>query len=306
MANCGCVPCKKPLPKKQRECKPFMFCVGNKTIIWDGKCLSEQPRKYQIPNGTYTSITFTDGCITGVGQAPLPQYTPQGCCDNGEDGKRVDIDTRAELVVGKVKGNLVQLTSSGIVVTPQWDTNQNIQITGDGTVDKPWKPKLRISNADNNTLVEKKDGLFANLFFKTSGTVEVTGKGVEKDPYILNVKGAEAKLPVVNKDEVEGNGFTIDQQGRFIVDEDLKLLTNLEFSSEAFSVVDAGAKTMVVVDEVKLKTGTSLVTTGSIKGKGTADDALRFDITETDVETILDVIGKSDKLKTKLKQIIGV
>ena len=303
MANCGCKPCKTEIPKKTKTCKPFSICVGNHSLIWDGSCASIVKRKYQIPNGTFTSVTFEDGCIVGVGQAPIPQYTPQACCD----GDTVEqVGGTQGLTRAKGVNNLVTITNGAISVEPMWDANSNIKVEGNGTQDKPWKPSVRISSKTGNTLKMENDGLFANLFFKTTDTVTVTGKGTSLEPYRLDVKGAEAKLAEINKEEVEGNGFTIDKQGRIKADPDLSLVTNLEFDIDAFTVMNAGTKTLVVVDEQKLKTGSSIKTGDGITGNGTTGNELKLDLTEAVVDKMLDVINNSATLKQKLKTILGV
>ena len=303
MANCGCKPCKTEIPKKPKACKPFSICVGNHSLIWDGSCASIVKRKYQIPNGTYTSVTFENGCIVGVGQAPIPQYTPQACCDgNGGD----QVGGTQELTRAKGVNNLVTITNGAISVEPMWDAKGNIRVDGNGTPEKPWKPSVRISAKTGNTLKMENDGLFANLFFKTTDTVDVTGKGTSLEPYQLNVKGAEAKLAEINKEEVDGNGFTIDKQGRIKADPDLAIVTNLEFDSSAFSVVNTGTKTLVIVDEQKLKTGSSIKTGDGITGNGTTGNELKLDLTEAVVDKMLDVINNSATLKQKLKTILGV
>lgn len=303
MANCGCKPCKTEIPKKPKACKPFSICVGNHSLIWDGSCASIVKRKYQIPNGTYTSVTFENGCIVGVGQAPIPQYTPQACCDSNATGQ---VGGTQELTRAKGVNNLITITNGAISVEPMWDAKGNIRVDGNGTPEKPWKPSVRISAKTGNTLKMENDGLFANLFFKTTDTVDVTGKGTSLEPYQLNVKGAEAKLAEINKEEVEGNGFTIDKQGRIKADPDLAIVTNLEFDSSAFSVVNAGTKTLVVVDEQKLKTGSSIKTGDGITGNGTTGNELKLDLTEAVVDKMLDVINNSATLKQKLKTILGV
>lgn len=303
MANCGCKPCKTEIPKKTKTCKPFSICVGNHSLIWDGSCASIVKRKYQIPNGTFTSVTFEDGCIVGVGQAPIPQYTPQACCD----GDTVEqVGGTQDLTRAKGVNNLVTITNGAISVEPMWDANGNIKVEGNGTQDKPWKPSVRISSKTGNTLKMENDGLFANLFFKTTDTVTVTGKGTSLEPYRLDVKGAEAKLAEINKEEVEGNGFTIDKQGRIKADPDLSLVTNLEFDIDAFTVMNAGTKTLVVVDEQKLKTGSSIQTGDGITGNGTTGNELKLDLTEAVVDKMLDVINNSATLTQKLKTILGV
>lgn len=248
--NCGCKPCSKPLPKATKVCKPFSFCAGNKTIIWDGDCLYEQERTFKVPNGTYTSITFTDGCITAVGIAPLPQYTPQQCCDVGElTGNAQGANTLSQ---GRESGNLVSILNNAITVKPIWDTNGNVKVSGYGTADKPWKPTLRISAERSNVLTEVADGLYANTHFKTSNTVKVTGSGTKEDPYKFDVKGAEATLPEINSDEYSKEKITIQEDGRVKVEEGLSITTNLSFDEPAFAVTDTPQGTIVNVDLKKL------------------------------------------------------
>lgn len=248
--NCGCKPCGKPLPKATKVCKPFSFCAGNKMIIWDGDCLYEQERTFQIPDGTYTSITFTGGCITAVGQAPIQQYTPQQCCDS--DNTPDTPQGGSNLTASKEQGNLAVIRNGVITVKPMWDAVGNIQISGNGTVDKPWKPSIRISKDPSNTLAELADGLYANTHFKSSPTVTVSGKGTKLDPYQFSVKGSEATLPEINKDEYSKQGITIREDGRVQVEDGLKLVTNLSFNNDAFTVDDTPQGTTVNVDLAKL------------------------------------------------------
>ena len=304
MANCGCKPCSKPIPNKPRKCKSFSICVGNKTLIYDGECLSVTARKYQIPNGTYTSITFEDGCIVDVGNAPIPEYTPQACCDG--EAKPVEIRSSGSVSVGKGKKNLVVLNGNSITVEPQWGNSNTISLTGYGTADKPWKQEVKLSTATGNRLVKKNDGLYAGIKFGTSDNVTITGEGTEESPYKFAVKSPNAKLAEINKEELDGNGFSIDKQGLVHLDGDVSFVTNLEFSSDAFQVVNAGVKTQVIVDEQKLKTGSSLVVEGSIKGKGITGDPLKIEWSEQTLTAMLDEVGKSETLKQKLKQMLGV
>lgn len=305
MANCGCKPCSKPIPTKPRKCKPFSICVGNKSLTYDGECLSIADRKYKIPNGTYTSITFEEGCIVGVGNAPIPEYTPQACCDGEE--KPVEIgSTGGSISSGKGKKNLAVINGNAITVEPHWDNSNTISLTGDGTADKPWKQEVKLSTATGNRLVKKNDGLYAGIKFGTSDGVTITGEGTEESPYKFSVKSPSAKLAEINKEELDGNGFSIDKQGLVHLDGDVSFVTNLEFSSDAFQVVNAGVKTQVIVDEQKLKTGSSLVVEGPIKGKGITGDPLKIEWSEQTLTAMLDEVGKSETLKRKLKQMLGV
>lgn len=303
MANCGCKPCSKPLPNKTKNCKPFTMCVGNKTFVWDGDCAYIQDREFQIPDGTYTSITFTNGCITGVGQAPIQQYTPQACC--GEDEVKNQGDTNG-LEVSNVLGNLANIQNGVLSVTPVWNANGNVEVTGLGTADRPWKVGVKISKKPGNTLVEETDGLFANLFFNSTDTVEVTGVGTKANPYRLDVKGADAKLPIINKTEIEGNGFTIDTFGRWKTDSDLSLVTNLKFDHKAFTIVNQGVSTLIMVDDQLLRTGASLKVGTGLTGEGTTASPLALQLDAATVGAILTVIQNDNTLKQRLKTILGV
>lgn len=306
MANgkCGCKPCRKPFSGANKKCKPFQICVGNYTLTYDGNCPTIQERTIKIPDGTYTSITFVNGCITGVGEAPIPQYTPQQCCDAGADtgsSQRGD-----SLSTATTQGNLAVIKNNELSVTPQWDAQGNIQVQGQGTADRPWKPSIRISRKAGNTLVEEADGLFANLFFKTTNTVTVNGDGTKVKPYELNVVGADAKLPVINKTEIDGNGFTIDTFGRWKVDDTLNIVTNLKIDHPAFSVIDQGASTLIAVNAPLLQNGVPLQVGTGLTGAGTKESPVNINLNAETVGKILDVIQSDSALTQRLKTIIGV
>lgn len=254
MANCGCKPCSKPLPKKTKVCKSFSICVGNKTLIWDGDCATVQDRQYQIPNGTYTSITFENGCIVAVGQATIPQYTPQQCCDTGTS--TISPSNTNNLSASKTRGNLVSIQNGVLTVTPLWDNaNGIIKVDGYGTADQPWKMGLKLSKAAGNILKENTDGLFANVFFKDSETVKVAGKGTPQDPYLFTTKSSSqgsSSLNDLNEEEYGKQGITIREDGRVEVSKGFELTSNLSFSSDAFTVDNNFMGTSVKVDLQKL------------------------------------------------------
>lgn len=54
---------------------------GIKYTYEDGQITKEGAA---LPDGTYTSFTIQNGCVVGVGDAPLPIYKPSECCDDGE------------------------------------------------------------------------------------------------------------------------------------------------------------------------------------------------------------------------------
>lgn len=289
--NCGCKPCSKPLPEKgKRKCKPFSLCVGNYTLSYDGECPVLEERKYKIPNGTYSSITFEDGCIVGVGECPAPVYTPMQCCDN-------------ERPTAPIVSPVTPTVGNQSFV---WDNTGVVSVTGDGSANRPWKPKVKIAKG-NNQLKDTPSGLKVDFAVKGSDTVKITGTGTTEDPYVFTSVGADAKLPKVNKTEVEGDGYTIDEFGRMVnIDEGTKFVTNLSFDNPAFTVVNAGVGTKVVVDEAKLKTGMSLATADGVVGKGTSEEPLKLDLTPDVVAKMLTVIEGNATLKQRLKTILGV
>lgn len=304
MVNCGCKPCLKPIQKNVKTCKPFTLCVGNKSLVYDGKCLSVLDRQYKIPNGTYTSITFEEGCIIGVGLAPVPEYTPQACCEGEAPSKPTGTD--GSMTAAKGQKNLAIISNGAILVEPQWGTSKSITLTGDGTADKPWLQEIKLSKSSGNRLVVKNDGLYANIKFGTSDNVTITGSGTEQDPWKFKIEGADAKLPEVNKTVSIGNGFEIDKFGRVVTTGEVDFVTNLEFSSQAFSVVNAGTKTQVIVDEYQLRTGSSLTVQPPLRGRGIMGDPLKLNFDEMTVLDILNEIDRSIMLKNRLKAILGI
>lgn len=269
--DCGCRPCKKPIPNSNKICKPFTICVGNKSLIWNGECLSVQDRKYQIPDGTYTSITFTGGCITDVGQAPLPIYTPQACCD-GDGVTGVEQPTGTNATASNTPGNLATVINGAITVKPLWEAS-DLDVKGSGTADKPWRAKLRLSKQQGNILESTSDGLYASIHVSGSSTINVEGSGSAADPFKFNLAKPDVNLPDVGK-EILGNGYTINRQGLFIVeDQGLEVFTtnDLPRMRELLGVIEP-----------------------------------KFEFNEENVTKILDVVGKSETLKQKLKTMLGV
>ena len=278
MANCGCKPCSSPLPSEKRKCKKFSLCVGNKSLHYDGDCLYVTDRKFQIPDGTYTSFTFQGGCVVGVGNAPLPVYTPQACCDGETVTNVVQTET---ITTSDETGNLAVIENNKLTVNPAWKNSTTVTVGGNGTTDKPWQAKARLA-PKNNRLKDTTGGLKVELEFADSNTVKVTGDGSVIDPYQFNIGEITATLPEINKQEIEGNGFTVTKTGLFKTTEDLQLVTNLKFSSKAFTVMNTGLSTEVFVDEALLRTG-----------------AVSY-------ETLVDNILKDETLVAKLKTALGL
>lgn len=268
------MPCRTTVPAKSKGCKPFQICAGNHVLYWDGTCASIQERKYQIPNGTFTSITFENGCIVDVGQAPIPVYTPLACCGESSETSGESVSGPG-LVVGNNKGNLARVVHGELTVEPEWSSKGNVKVTGQGTLTMPWEANIAVSKSLGNSLEQKDDGLFARLYFKTTNTVTVEGKGTAKEPYLLNVKAAEVTLPEILKNEIEGPGYEIDKFGRIKPDDGLTFVTNLTFvPAEIFHVETKGPATTVTVDVAALKGGSFVADQLYFSGNGTAESPL--------------------------------
>lgn len=300
--DCGCRKCKHTLPVKPKACKSFSICVGNHSLIWDGSCASIIPRAYAIPDGTFTSITFKDGCIVGVGEAPIPVYTPQACCDgdntNGEaSGNSVK--------VLEIPGNLLTIQGEYLKVEPSWSLTNSFSVTGFGTPDSPWKGAVRVSPSSTNRLVVNNDGLLVEAEFETTNNVEVTGKGTKANPWKFTVKGADAKLPDINGSTYTGNGFEIDKEGRIRnFTTDIKFPTNLRFDSDAFSINYTGAETVVSINNAELAKSVSIATGFGISGNGTATNPLSLSKTKAVWGDILTTIETTPELKTQFNNIV--
>lgn len=155
-------------------CPPVAFCAGNKHVSFDGRCLTVENRAYQIPDGSYSLITFEDGCIVAVGNLPPPAYTANQCCPPaGVDSAPPGADT----VVSLDPKNLLRSTPSGLIVTPQI-IGRGVDVTGSGTSSDPF------------VITASGDG--SHKVFVVSGTPEsvaVTGGGQSlQDPITIGLK----------------------------------------------------------------------------------------------------------------------
>ena len=117
----------------EKQCPSFSFCAGNKTVSFDGECMTVTDRTYQIPDGTYSTVTFKDGCVVGVGQAPVVGYTPNECCgpagSGGENGGDVTISAHP--------ANLLKDTPDGLAVMPVIK-GSGVSVKGSGTLSDPF------------------------------------------------------------------------------------------------------------------------------------------------------------------------
>jgi hypothetical protein len=102
------------------------------SLVSDGKCIRKVAGGYIIPNGTYTSITYTNGCVTAVGQATCPGYTPPSCSEAttaSSSGGAVTVSPNAQ--------NWLANTTAGLLVTPNIAAGTGITTTGSGTAADP-------------------------------------------------------------------------------------------------------------------------------------------------------------------------
>lgn len=297
MADCGCRPCSKELPKQNGSCKPFSLCVGNNSLHYDGECLFVTKRKFQIPDGSYTSLTFKDGCIVDVGQAPIPVYTPQACCD-GAPATTVIEQPRLEVAEGA--GNLAKIEGNKLTVDPLWRDTTSVNISGNGTTDKPWKAEV-VVHPRFNRIEQTNQGLRVELELADSDHIRVEGAGTHDNPYKFNIAKVPFTLPEINKKEVLGNGFKITREGLWEAKEGLDVVTNLRFSSDAFQVINTGMTTQVIVDEARFANTNVANKTAVFIGNG--QPATPLDI---DDEALLNRVLSKPSLVFKLKQALGV
>lgn len=298
MANCGCNPCSSKMPETKKSCKPFSLCVGNKSLHYDGNCLYVTKRKFQIPDGTYTSLTFADGCIVGVGQAPIPVYTPQACCD-GATSNPPPVEVTS-LTVAPSASNLAKIENNQLTVDPVWKDSTSVNVSGNGSPDKPWTAKVKLSPR-NNRISQQADGLKVELEFESTDKVKLTGLGTVDNPYKFDLGDIQATLPEINVTEFEGNGFTITKTGLWKVRHGLEVVTNLEFSSEAFQVVNSGLTTQVIVDEARLRNGRGINASSVFTGTGNIPSPL-----DIDDDALLTRVLSKPALVQKLKTALGL
>lgn len=307
MGNCNCKPCKNNTPTKTKRGKPFSICTGNKTLIYDGNVLSVVDRKFKIPDGTYTSITFQSGCITGVGQAPLPQYTPVLCCDKNNEGgtdNTANTGTTTELSVSNETGNIASISHGKLTVKPIFNATKTTKVSGSGVASSPYKVDVKVDTDTKNLLKETDKGLNAKLHTKNTTKISLSGDGTGDNPLSATLSSTILNLPEVNKDVVSGEGYEVSKTGLVKLDPDTKFITKIKFDNEAFTVMDAGESLLVSIDDTKFKTGTSIQVADGIKGKGTSSDPLKVELTKDNVKKLLDLIKSDQELKQKLKAVI--
>lgn len=157
-------------------CEEFSVCVGNYTLSYDGTCVKLGPRGYKIPDGTYSNITFQDGCIVGVGQAQVPAYTPPACCDDAGSGPS---GPAASVVVDPRTCNWLTNGPAGLLVAPTIQAGSGVTINGCGTASDP----LTISMAAT--------GSGTQVYASSSATpISVQGTGLDSSPLQIGMNAS--------------------------------------------------------------------------------------------------------------------
>lgn len=187
-----CPPDDTPKP---RVGEPFTVCVGNYTLVYDGYILKKEARSYQVPDGAYTQLTFSDGCIVGAGQAPIAAYTPSDCCS--PPGRDTGGTVAPTADISPVACNWLSVSPQGYFVTPHIFGDAGIQVSGCGTSSDPMVIKLAGGGGGSSGSVAAQS---------PNGTITVHGSGAPSDPLTVD-------LAPIGVSGVYG-GFSVDSYGR--------------------------------------------------------------------------------------------
>lgn len=200
MANLGCKkpkPCEpKPTPAPKPCSASFTLCVGDRTLNWDGFCLTTE-RQRHTPDGTYTSVTVKDGCIVDYGYANEPTYTPPYCNPNPAHCQVSSSGTTADVKISSNPDNILTQSSSGLFSRTYIQGSGGVSITGVGTIANPY---IVSTTTNTNALVSVvgRNGLTSEVADTGVTYVELTKSGVKTGVYDIT-------------DE-----FTVDEYGRII------------------------------------------------------------------------------------------
>lgn len=168
--------CKKPKPCEPDEqpkeiyppaTEPFSQCVGAYNWDWDGTRLRRR-EGIKIPDGTYSQITFLDGCIVSAGTCPEPIYTPPYCSPNPTPCQDGQTGSGTPPLSPNFDNNLRYLGNGLFSRTYiQSDPNSGIWVSGVGTVENPYILNADLSSASglktlvgrNGVKVEQNDAM---------------------------------------------------------------------------------------------------------------------------------------------------
>lgn len=232
-----CEPAPTPKPD---PCSPaFDVCVGDRTLKWDGFCLTLD-RTRNTPDGTYTSVTVVDGCIVGYGYADEPTYTPPYCspnpahCQEQEQGQGQGSSTVNYTISPNADNSLVR-SASGLFARTFVQGAGNIAVRGKGTSSNPYE--VSFTGSTDQTTVVGENG----IIHRERGTVTYVGlspTGVQKGMY---------------------NGFSINEYGQIIGFSDAVARDQSAVKAGAGLVsTDDGGQTVISHEEYELPTATVL------------------------------------------------
>lgn len=239
---------------KDTRCPSVSFCAGNLAITYDGNCLVAEPRHYQIPDGTYSTVTFKDGCIVGVGNLPVPRYTPNSCC--GSVGESVSLDGESA-VISDDPSNLLMMTPAGLAVQPVF-RGKGVTVTGSGTSTDPFTISLARSEGSGGSSVTT----------LTPEAIEVT----------QTQAGVAVSLLPVGKSGSYGN-LTLNEYGQVIsVDTSDTPVVDIQVTSP-LKVTNTDGRVTISLDEAKLKElANTAITPGAPVGSFLSADGLRVHV----------------------------
>lgn len=178
--------------------KDFSVCLPFGGTLASKKGIISYTAGKAPTDGTYSTITIKDGCITGVGHIEGATYTsnpcdaiPSSCSSSATDGGSVSISNTVN--------NLTSLDSTGsIVTTLSVNAGSGISIKGAGTTANP----LIISTASNSN---------ANKCYINTGNtwIIISGSGSQSSPYVIShrqVLGSQRTI----------SGMTFDAAGHLV------------------------------------------------------------------------------------------
>lgn len=199
--------CKKPKPCVPNEPEkviyppptaPFDLCVGDYVFHWDGT-RATITRTRTTPDGTYSTVTTVDGCVTEYGYADEASYTPPYCNPNPTSCQETGTGSGGVVTISPSSGNTLVQTSNGLFAKTYIQGGTGVEVTGGGTQTNPYIVKLATTASGSGTAtVVGRNGLVSE-----TSALGVTYIGMEE---------TGVKTGVYDINDV----FTIDKYGRIV------------------------------------------------------------------------------------------
>lgn len=186
--------CKKPKPcnppeEETKPCSPpFDVCIGDKTLHWDGSCLTLSHGE-PIPDGIYDRVRVRNGCIIGVDYDEPDRviYTPPYCSPNPTPCQSTTTNTSYRISTNV--GNSLVLNASGLFARTFIEGGDNITVAGNGTQSNPYNITFNGSTGDLS--IRGEDGITVEERAGVS-YVKLTDTGITPSDYhgfTVNAKG---------------------------------------------------------------------------------------------------------------------